>query len=124
DPILAQTRAIALSLLESADIILFVVDGKAGLVTEDREIAQLLQKHGKTVLLVINKVDVKEAAENKYEFEGLGFSRSFFISASHGKNIADLLELIVTNLPEPVLVEVEEPAYKVMLLGKPNVGKS
>lgn len=124
DPILAQARAIALSLIESADIILFVVDGKVGLVTEDREIAQLLHKHGKTVLLVINKVDVKEAAENVYEFEGLGFSESCFISAAHGKNIADLLESIVNHLPEPVLIEVEEPAYKVMLLGKPNVGKS
>lgn len=124
DPILAQARAIALSLIESADIILFVVDGKAGLVTEDREIAQLLHKHGKTVFLVVNKVDAKDAVDNMYEFEGLGFSKSCFISAAHGKNIVDLLELIVANLPEPLLVEVEEPAYKVMLLGKPNVGKS
>lgn len=124
DPILSQARAIALSLIESADIILFVVDGKAGLVVEDREITKLLHKHGKTVLLVINKVDVKEAVENVHEFESLGFPKSCFISASHGKNIADLLELIVSNLPEPIFVEVEEPAYKVMLLGKPNVGKS
>ncbi len=124
DPILSQSRAIALSMIESADIILFVVDGKAGLVNEDREIAQLLHKHGKTVFLVVNKVDVKDAAENMYEFEGLGFPKSCFISASHGKNIVDLLELIVAHLPAPLMVEVEEPAYKVMLLGKPNVGKS
>ena len=124
DPILAQTRAIALSLIESADIVLFVVDGKAGLVTEDREIAKLLHKHGKLVFLVINKVDIKQAIENEYEFKSLGFPKSCFISAAHGKNIADLLELIVAHLPQPVLVEVEEPAYKVMLLGKPNVGKS
>jgi len=93
DPILAQARAIALSLIESADIILFVVDGKNGLVTEDREIANLLHKHGKTVFLVINKVDVKDAIENVHEFESLGFSKSCFISATHGKNIIDLLEL-------------------------------
>ena len=124
DPILSQARAIAVSMIESADIILFVVDGKCGLVTEDREIAQLLHKHGKTVFLVINKVDVKDAAENMYSFEGLGFPKSCFISAAHGKNIVDLLELIVAHLPAPVMVEVEEPAYKVMLLGKPNVGKS
>lgn len=124
DRILSQTRAIALSMIESADIILFVVDGKNGLVTEDREIAQLLHKHGKTVFLVINKIDIKDAVENTYAFEGLGFPKSCFISASHGKNIVDLLELIVAHLPEPVMVEVEEPAYKVMFFGKPNVGKS
>jgi len=124
DAILAQSRAIALARIESADIILFVVDGKCGLVTEDREIAQLLHKHSKTVFLVINKVDVKDAAENMYDFTGLGFPNHCFISAAHGKNIVDLLELIVGHLPEPVMVEVEDPAYKVMLLGKPNVGKS
>ena len=124
DPILSQTRAIALAMIESADIILFVVDGKCGLVTEDREIAQLLHKHSKTVFLVINKIDIKDAVENTYSFEGLGFPKSCFISASHGKNIIDLLELIVAHLPEPMMVDVEEPAYKVMFFGKPNVGKS
>jgi len=124
DPILSQSRVIALSMIESADIILFVVDGKCGLVTEDREIAQLLHKHGKTVFLVINKVDVKDAADNMYGFEGLGFPKSCFISAAHGKNIIDLLELVVAHLPQPVMVDVEDPAYKVMMLGKPNVGKS
>jgi len=124
DPILSQARSIALSMIESADIILFVVDGKTGLITEDREIAQLLHKHGKTVFLVINKADIKDIEDNVYEFESLGFSKSCFISAAHGKNIIDLLELIVAHLPEPVMIEVEEPAYKVMLLGKPNVGKS
>ncbi|HLJ31794.1 MAG TPA: ribosome biogenesis GTPase Der [Candidatus Babeliales bacterium] len=124
DSILNQARAVALAMIESADIILFVVDGKVGLVTEDREIAQLLHKHGKTVLLLINKADVSQSEENLYEFEGLGFSESCFISAAHGKNIADLLDLIMKHLPQPLLVEVEEPAYKVMLLGKPNVGKS
>src|SRR5579871_1400073 len=99
DTILNQARDVALSMIESADIILFVVDGKSGLVTEDREIAQLLHKHGKTVLLVVNKVDAKSAVDTMYEFESLGFPLSCFISAAHGKNIADLLELIVNNLP-------------------------
>lgn len=124
DSLLSQSRGIALSMIEAADIILFVVDGKVGLVNEDREIAQLLHKHGKTVFLVVNKVDVKDSVDNLYEFEGLGFSKSCFISASHGKNIVDLLELIVAHLPAPVMVDVEEPTYKIMLLGKPNVGKS
>lgn len=124
DPILVQARAIALSLIESADIVLFVVDGKLGLVTEDREIAKLLYKQNKTIILVVNKVDVKDAAQNMYEFESLGFSKNCYISAAHGKNIVDLLELIVINLPAPILIDVQEPSCKVMLLGKPNVGKS
>ncbi len=124
DPILSQTRAVALSMIDSADIILFVVDGKSGLVTEDREIAQLLHKHGKTVFLIVNKIDIKDVDENIYNFSGLGFPKSCFISAAHGKNIIDLLELIMAHLPEPIEIEVEEPAYKVMLFGKPNVGKS
>jgi len=124
DPLLSKSREIALSMIDKADIVLFVVDGKAGLVTEDREIAQLLHKHGKKVLLVVNKIDSKDASEATYEFVSLGFEHSCFISATHGKNIVDLLELIVSNVPEPKLIEYHEPAYKVVLLGKPNVGKS
>ncbi|HSC25369.1 MAG TPA: ribosome biogenesis GTPase Der [Candidatus Babeliales bacterium] len=124
DPILSQSRTIALSMIESAEIILFVVDGKCGLVTEDREIAHLLHKHGKVVILVVNKADSNSAIENMYDFESLGFSKACFISAAHGKNIIDLLELIIKYLPESVVIDVEDPAYKVMLLGKPNVGKS
>ncbi len=124
DPLLSKSREIALSMINDADIVLFVVDGKSGLVTEDREIAQLLHKHGKKIILVVNKVDSKVAQGNMYEFEGLGFSTKCFISASHGKNIIDLLEGIVNNLPVPRFIDVENPLYKVMLLGKPNVGKS
>lgn len=124
DQILAQSRAVALNMIEAADIALFVVDGKTGLTNEDREIAQLLRKHGKLVFLIINKIDSKETSEHLHEFEQLGFKQTCIISAAHGKNIANLLELIVNHLPNPVLVESEEPAYKVVLLGKPNVGKS
>lgn len=124
DPILAQSRAIALSMIDKADIILFVVDGNNGLVTEDREIAQLLHKHGKAAFLVVNKMDTKHSEDHLYDFDTLGFSKKCFISAAHGKNIIDLLELIIAHLPQPKLVDVETPFYKVMLLGKPNVGKS
>lgn len=124
DDLLAKSRAVALSIIEQADILLFVVDGVSGLVSEDRELAQMIRRFNKPVFLVVNKIDSKVAEDNRYEFETLGFDKKCFISASHGKNIIDLLELIVEHLPKPKLVEVNEPAYKVMLLGKPNVGKS
>jgi len=124
DPLLKQARAIALTMIESADIILFIVDGKSGLVTEDREISQLLHKHGKRVLLVINKIDGKGAEEHIYDFEKLGFEQSCSISATHGKNVVEILEFIVDNISLPKVIEVHAPAYKVTLLGKPNVGKS
>jgi len=124
DTLLSQSRSIALSMIEKADIILFVVDGKVGLVTEDREIARLLHKHGKKVIVAVNKTDVVQAEDNKYDFNVLGFANICFISAAHGKNILELLEFIVQFLPAPIEIEEQEPVYKVMLLGKPNVGKS
>ena len=124
DPLLSQSRAIALDMIKESDIVLFMVDGECGLVTEDREIAQLLHKYGKHVILVINKMDIKDAADNRFDFDSLGFTDQCFVSAAHGKNLIDLFELVMKYLPDPKLVEVQEPAFKVMLLGKPNVGKS
>lgn len=124
NPIIKQARDVALNMLSAADIVLFVVDGKSGLIAEDFEIARLLHKHGKTILLVINKADVQGVENEIHECAVLGFSDICLISAQHGKGIADLLEFIVNKLPEPKMVEGTGPAYKVVLLGKPNVGKS
>jgi GTP-binding protein len=124
EPIAKQARDIALDMIDKADLVMFVVDGKAGLVSEDIEIGRLLHKHGKSVILVINKMDVTGVEEESYVFAPLGFFDEVVISAQHGKGVADLLELIVKRLPEPKLVEGAAPAYKVTLLGKPNVGKS
>jgi len=125
DPIFQEVRQKALSLLKEADVVLFVCDGKIGIVPEDREIAKLLHKMGKKVLLVINKVDSSIAEFNQYEFERLGHKDVFPISAQHGKGIGDLLNIIVQKLPIAQQVQEQEPLRcKVVLLGKPNVGKS
>ena len=124
DPILKKTRECALGLIKSSDIILFVCDGKVGILPEDREISTLLHKTGKPVLLIVNKTDVKIAQENLYEFAQLGHKSLLSISAQHGIGIADLLEELIGVLPAPKKVIEQAPSYKVVFLGKPNVGKS
>jgi GTP-binding protein len=125
DPILQEARKRALDILENASLILFVCDGKAGMVAEDRDLAKMLHKIGKKVVLVVNKIDVSDVEEQLHEFNQLGFHHTLSISAQHGKGIADLLETIVNEI-EGKSGEQEdiEPEYRVVLLGKPNVGKS
>ncbi len=125
DVILEAVRQKAISMLEAAEVVLFVLDGKAGLVNQDRDIAKLLFKAGKKVIAVINKADTKAVQEHMFEFDKLGFKNKVLISAQHGTGIADLLELIVDLLPEHTpIAETQEPRFRVVLLGKPNVGKS
>lgn len=123
--ILTETvRQRALSLLDEAALVLFICDGKVGLVPEDREIAKMLHKHGKKVVLVVNKMDSSMAQDYRYEFERLGYVKTVFISAQHGQGIADLLQFLVDNLPHKKRVVQPDPHCRIVLLGKPNVGKS
>lgn len=128
DQILSQVREQALQLVQDADVVIFMCDASVGLLPEDREIAKVLQKLGKKVLLVINKADTKAAKDNLYEFERLGFNLQFPISALQGTSINDVLEAIVGNLPYRPMDKLEEEEKKsgfdVVILGKPNVGKS
>lgn len=125
DPILEKVQGQVLELISSSEVVLFMVDGIAGLMGEDREISKLLHKINKPVILVVNKYDSSQAKENLYEFEKLGYSTIIPISAGHGSNIVDLLDAILDILPKKVTnAPSEETSYKVMFLGKPNVGKS
>lgn len=124
DDIVEQVRQRALVLIEKADLVLFVVDGRAGIVVEDREISSILHKLNPNVMLVVNKIDTPQAIEETYEFENLRHNFTFFVSAQHGKGISDLLDAIVQKLPVKKTIEQAEPHFKVVLLGKPNVGKS
>jgi len=124
DKILERVRLKAIEIVKSADIVLFVCDGKVGLLPEDREISKLLHSLSAHVVLVINKVDAAAAEENIYEFERLGHENSVEISAHHGTGIAELLEAVVQALPASGPVQKEDASCKVVLLGKPNVGKS
>jgi GTPase len=124
DTLLRQVRAQALSLIDTAAFILFVCDATVGILPEDREIARVLQKKGIPVLLVVNKVDTQISKEHVHEFSQLGFDLIVPLSAQHGTGIGELLHALVAHLPQTVSPEEVEVKCRVMLLGKPNVGKS
>ncbi len=112
--------------MQEADVILFLVDGRAGLLPTDREVAELVRRADTPTVLVINKMESPKSDE--YEFAELGFDRALPISAREGNNIADLLEALEELLPEPV--DEDEAAspiqydFSVAIVGRPNVGKS
>lgn len=124
DIILQEVRARALACIETAYLVLFVCDGSVGLLPEDREIAKLLHKKGVRVALVVNKMDTKRAREYESDFLKLGFKTTLLISALHSRGVVDILEAIVDQIPDPIELPEAEKSCKVVLLGKPNVGKS
>jgi GTP-binding protein len=126
-----EIKAQAERALDDADFILFVLDGAAGIVSEDRDIAQQLRPVAAKVLLIVNKTDRKAAAANVPEFYELGFEHVLGISAEHGgeglQELTDAIEKLVEEEPAPVEgeEELEEDApIRVAIIGRPNVGKS
>ncbi|MCP4649859.1 MAG: ribosome biogenesis GTPase Der [PVC group bacterium] len=111
--------------ITSADIVLFVVDSKSGLVALDIELASFLRRFDKKIILVINKVDNISRVEDHSEFYELGFSDVCFVSALHNINIDELLDEVVLRLnPEGSAASDPEVKFKIALIGRPNVGKS
>ena len=121
-----EIREQAQRALREADFILFLVDGAAGLLSEDRDIAQDLRAESARTILVVNKIDRKDAEEAVNEFWELGFERIFPISAEHGAGTDDLEDAIAEIVPaESVEGEEDENApARVAIIGRPNVGKS
>lgn len=105
-----------------AEKIIFVVDAKEGLTTNDLEVRDLLRKSGKEVIVAINKVDNKEAEKHLYDFYELGFDKYIEISGEHNKGIADLLDEIVIDFKQKQKEETD--ITKICVIGRPNVGKS
>lgn len=110
--------------IEEADVILFVVDGKTGIVPADEEVANILRSSGKPVILVVNKIDSQAQEANIYEFYNLGIGDPIGISAKNLMNLGDLLDDVVKNFPDAGTTESEEDTIHVALIGRPNVGKS
>jgi GTP-binding protein len=112
--------------LESADVIVFVVDGREGLVPADEEIAAKLRSVGVPVLVAVNKTDDRRARGRSVEFYRLGFEPVLEIAAEHGEGTGDLLDEVVKRLParRDTPASVEPPEVAVAIVGRPNVGKS
>lgn len=110
--------------IEEAAVIIFVVDGKAGINEDDKEIARILQKSKKPLVLAVNKLDNYGATTEHYEFFELGLGEPYPFSALHGINTGDLLDAVVAELPSQDFAEDESDRLRVTLIGRPNVGKS
>lgn len=123
----------ALLAVQEADLVVFVVDGQAGLHPSDSEIADALRRAGRPVLLAVNKGDRRAVAEAAGEFYGLGLGDPLVVSAEHGTGVGELLDAVVAALPAPGDEEgedaragedVDAALTRVCIVGRPNVGKS
>ena len=124
DPLLSQMRRQAEIAIETCDVILFFVDGKAGLTADDQTVADMLRRSGKPVMLVVNKVDNVRMMDNIYEFYNLGLGDPIGVSSINLLNFGDLLEDLCRHFPDPDAQEEDVGAIRIAVAGKPNVGKS
>ncbi len=125
DVFIAQIRRQAQIAIDTADVICFFTDGREGLTDDDRDVADMLRRCGKPVILVVNKIDHISLSDRQWEFYELGLGDPFAISAVNMMGLGDLLERICALLPPEKLSE-EEPEHELQLavVGRPNVGKS
>ncbi|KKM08805.1 GTP-binding protein Der [Clostridiales bacterium PH28_bin88] len=124
DSITAQMRRQAEIAIHEADLVLLIVDGRAGVVPDDEAVAEILRRSAKPVILVVNKVEQYDDLSPVYEFFRLGLGDPVPISAAHGMNTGDLLDRVVANLPETTEKTEPDDAIKIAVVGRPNVGKS
>lgn len=123
DIILSQMREQAQMAMDMADVILFIVDGKDGITTADEEVASMLRRTGKKIILLVNKIDnPRKIPDNFYDFYTLGLGEPIPISSVNMLNLGDVLDDIVKSFPDNKYEETDD--IKVSVIGKPNVGKS
>ncbi|PWA12385.1 ribosome biogenesis GTPase Der [Pueribacillus theae] len=124
EPLLVQIRQQAEIAIDEADVIIFVVNGRDGITSADEEIAKLLFRSKKPVVLVVNKIDNFEKRNEAYEFYSLGMGEPIPVSGSHGLGVGDMLDEVVSHFPTIDLEEYDENVICFSLIGRPNVGKS
>jgi GTP-binding protein len=122
--LMQAVRAQAEYAMAEADLILFMVNARESVTVADQDVATLLRKSAKPVLLVANKVDAVEVEPELSPLYQLGFGEPFLISAEHGRGIGDLLDAVLTALPPATAVQAGPGSIQVAIVGRPNVGKS
>jgi GTPase len=124
EPFLDQIRQQAEIAIDEADVIIFLVNGREGVTSADEEVAKILYRSNKPVVLAVNKIDNPEMRDMIYDFYALGFGEPFPISGSHGLGLGDLLDEAAKHFPKDKEDEYDKDAIKFSLIGRPNVGKS
>lgn len=124
EPFLEQIRAQAEIAMDEADVIIFLTNGREGVTAADEEVAKILYKTKKPVVLGVNKIDNFEMREMIYDFYALGFGEPFPISGSHGLGLGDLLDECAKHFPKHGEEKRDDDTIHFCLIGRPNVGKS
>jgi GTPase len=124
EPFLEQIKQQAEIAIDEADVIIFLVNGRDGITAADEEVAKILYKSKKPVVLAVNKVDNPEMRELIYDFYALGYGEPFPISGTHGLGLGDLLDEAAKHFPKEKDEDYGEEVIKFSLIGRPNVGKS
>lgn len=124
DTIFVQMRRQAEIAIDMANVIIFMVDGKEGLSSADYEVAQMLRKSKKEIILVCNKIDKFVNEDNIYEFYNLGLGDPISISSAEALGLGDLLDIIISKFSETDDTEKDDNVTKIAVIGKPNAGKS
>ncbi|EAD5867615.1 ribosome biogenesis GTPase Der [Listeria innocua] len=124
EPFLEQIRAQAEIAIDEADVIIFITNGREGVTDADEQVAKILYRSNKPIVLAINKVDNPEMRDQIYDFYSLGFGEPYPISGSHGLGLGDMLDAVRAHFPKEDEEEYPDETVKFSLIGRPNVGKS
>jgi GTP-binding protein len=124
EPFLEQIRQQAEIAIDEADVIIFLVNGREGVTSADEEVAKILYRSKKPIVLAVNKIDNPEMRDMIYDFYALGFGEPIPISGSHGLGLGDLLDAAAEHFPKQGDEEYDEETIRFSLIGRPNVGKS
>lgn len=122
--LLKYMREQAMTAIETADVIIFVTDGRVGLTDADAEVGQMLRRSGKPVVIAVNKLDNMKDVSAIYEFYELGLGEPYPISAEQMQGVGDVLDEVISYFPEENPEEEDEEILKIAVIGKPNTGKS
>lgn len=121
-----QVRQKAIQEIEQAAVVVFVCDGQVGVTNEDMQLIRFIKKHTDHVIVAVNKIDAQVLEDEAFGYETLGGQKIFYVSAVHGRNVGDILDYVTHYISEHgyAMSGKEDSDFRVVLLGKPNVGKS